>query len=64
MMAEPADIAIIDIGMQGRDGLWLLAHIRRKWSKTAVIIATGVDDLVSIEKSRKLSAIGLHAQAV
>ena len=57
MFAEPADIAIIDLRMPGRDGLWLVERIRQRWSKTAIVIATGADDLASIEKARHLGAV-------
>jgi DNA-binding response OmpR family regulator len=57
MLAEPADIAIIDIGMPGRDGLWLAEQIRQRWDNTAIIMATGADDIASIEKSRKVGAV-------
>jgi CheY-like chemotaxis protein len=57
MLSEPAAIAIIDIRMPGRDGLWLAAQIRQRWSKTAIIMATGADDIGSIEKSRKIGAV-------
>jgi DNA-binding NtrC family response regulator len=57
MLSEPASIAIIDIRMPGRDGLWLTEQFRQRWSKAAIIIATGADDIDSIEKSRKLGAV-------
>ena len=57
MLSEPATIAIIDIRMPGHDGLWLAERIRERWSKTAIIIATGADDLASIETSRGLGAL-------
>lgn len=57
MLSEPATIALIDIRMPGRDGLWLAEQIRQRWSKTAIIIATGADDVGSIEKSRAVGAV-------
>ena len=57
MVADPATIAIIDIGMPGHDGLWLAEQIRQRWSKTAIIMATGADDMRSIEESRQLGAV-------
>lgn len=57
MLSEPATIAIVDIKMPGRDGLWLTEQIRQRWTRTAVIIATGADDIGSVEKSRKLGAV-------
>ena len=57
MLAEPANIAFIDLRMPGHDGLWLTQQIRERWSNTAIVIATGADDLQSIEKARKLGAV-------
>jgi response regulator of citrate/malate metabolism len=57
MLFAPAAIAIIDIGLPGHNGLWLAEQIRQRWSNTAIIIATGADDMKSIEKSRALGAI-------
>jgi DNA-binding NarL/FixJ family response regulator len=36
-------IGVIDIRMPGGDGFWLAEQIRERWSRTAIIIATGVD---------------------
>ena len=49
MAEEPASIAILDIRMPGRDGIWLTSQVRRLWPNTAIIIATGADDLDEIE---------------
>src|SRR5829696_5526566 len=35
-------VALCDIRMPGRDGLWLAQRIRQQYPETAVIIATGV----------------------
>jgi putative nucleotidyltransferase with HDIG domain len=40
----PADIALCDVNMPGRDGVWLAARIRERFPTTAVIMATSVDD--------------------
>ena len=57
MLAEPAGIAIIDIRMPGRDGLWLAEQIRERWPRTAIIMASGADDIRSIETSRRIGAV-------
>jgi response regulator RpfG family c-di-GMP phosphodiesterase len=43
-VAPPA-VALCDIRMPGRDGLWLAERIRRSYPETAVIMATGVQDV-------------------
>src|ERR1700722_10683397 len=35
------DLAVIDVMMPGRDGLWLAGELRRLHPDTAVVIATG-----------------------
>jgi DNA-binding NtrC family response regulator len=57
MLFEPAAIAIIDIGLPGRNGLWLVEQIRHRWPHTAIIMATGADDVDSVKKSRTLGAM-------
>lgn len=42
---EPADVALCDIRMPGRDGLWLIDELRRTHPTTAIVIATGIEDL-------------------
>jgi putative nucleotidyltransferase with HDIG domain len=41
----PTDIALCDVNMPGHDGVWLAARIRERFSTTAVIMATSVDDV-------------------
>jgi CheY-like chemotaxis protein len=42
MEKQPAAVAFCDIQMPGRDGLWLTAKLRKRYWKTAVVLATGV----------------------
>jgi putative two-component system response regulator len=42
---EPVAVALCDIRMPGRDGLWLAEHLRQRYPETAVIMATGVQDV-------------------
>jgi cyclic di-GMP phosphodiesterase len=42
--ATPSAVALCDIRMPGRDGLWLAERIRQRYPETAVIMATGVQD--------------------
>ena len=41
---QPTDIAVCDVNMPGRDGVWLASQIRERFPTTAVIMATSVDD--------------------
>lgn len=51
---HPAAVVLCDIRMPGRDGLWLAARIRQHFPDTAVIMATGVQDVgASIESMRQ-----------
>ncbi len=43
--ASPPAVALCDIRMPGHDGLWLAERIRSRCPETAVIMATGVQDL-------------------
>jgi response regulator RpfG family c-di-GMP phosphodiesterase len=43
----PMAVALCDLRMPGRDGLWLADQLRRDHPDTAVIIATGVNDVSS-----------------
>jgi response regulator RpfG family c-di-GMP phosphodiesterase len=43
--ASPPAVALCDIRMPGRDGLWLAERIRQSYPETAVIMATGVQDV-------------------
>lgn len=45
MAATPCDVALCDIQMPGRDGLWLTAELRRLYPLTAVVLATGVSSV-------------------
>jgi cyclic di-GMP phosphodiesterase len=40
------DLAVVDVVMPGRDGLWLATEMRRDHPYTAVIVATGYTDLL------------------
>ena len=42
---DPPAVAVCDIRMPGRDGLWLAQQIRQDAPETAVIMATGVRDV-------------------
>lgn len=42
---SPPAVALCDIRMPGRDGIWLAERIRQECPETAVIMATGVHDI-------------------
>jgi putative nucleotidyltransferase with HDIG domain len=50
----PSAVALCDIRMPGRDGLWLADRIRHAHPETAVIMATGVHDVgAAVESLRQ-----------
>ena len=57
MMAEPASIVLCDIKMPGHDGLWLVERLHEKWPGTAVIMASCIDDLPTVMRSRQQGAV-------
>jgi DNA-binding NtrC family response regulator len=57
MMAEPASIMLCDIRMPGHDGIWLLDRVRDRWPQTAVIMATGVDDIQVVARSQRSGVV-------
>jgi putative two-component system response regulator len=40
----PTPIVVTDLRMPGRDGVWLLREVRRRWPDTAVLVVTAGDD--------------------
>jgi HlyD family secretion protein len=44
---EHCDLAVIDIMMPGRDGLWLAGEVRREHPHTAVVLATANAELLT-----------------
>jgi len=50
-------VALCDIRMPGRDGLWLADQLRRRYPETAVIMATGVQDVGSAVTSLRHGVI-------
>jgi len=57
MGSEPAAVAVCDIRMPGHDGLWLAEQLRRRYPDTAVIMATGLQDLDPALTSLRAGAI-------
>lgn len=51
---KPPAVALCDIRMPGHDGLWLAGRIRHEHPETAVIMATGVQDVdAAVESLRQ-----------
>ena len=42
LRARPIHVALVDIMMPGRDGVWLINEIQRSFGSTAIVIATGL----------------------
>jgi putative two-component system response regulator len=53
MRTAPPAVALCDLRMPGRDGLWLADRIRQRYPETAVIIATGVLEEGAAEESQR-----------
>jgi FixJ family two-component response regulator len=57
MLIEPAAIILCDIRMPEHDGLWLVERVREKWPRTAIVMATGVDDLQTVMRAQRAGVI-------
>ena len=57
MIEAPASILLLDIDMPGHDGLWLAERVRKAWPATAIVFASGVDKIETIEQARWLGAV-------
>ena len=45
MVEAPADIALCDVSMAGKDGVWLAWRLREQFPQTAIIMASAVRDV-------------------
>jgi CheY-like chemotaxis protein len=54
MADRPASVVLCDIRTPGQDGLWLAERLRTNWPNTAVVMATALDDLRTVTKSKEL----------
>ena len=57
MLADPASIVLCDIDMPGHDGLWFAERALSQWPSTAIVFASGVDKMETIERARWLGAV-------
>lgn len=55
--ASPAAVVVCDIRMPGQDGLWLAARIRHQFPETAVIMASGVQDVEATVESMRYGVL-------
>jgi CheY-like chemotaxis protein len=56
MMAESVAAVLCDIRLPGHDGLWLAERMHRYWPQIPIVMATAVDDVQTLRKSRDLGA--------
>jgi DNA-binding NtrC family response regulator len=57
MTAQPADIILCDVYMPVHDGVWLAEQVRGRWPQTAVIMASGAQDMETVMRMRKQGAV-------
>ena len=57
MHMAPASVALCDIRMPGHDGLWLAEQLRAKWPRTAIVMATALEDRETVRQSTALGAV-------
>ncbi len=57
MLTEPAAIILLDIDMPGHDGLWFAERVKSEWPSTAIVFASAVDKIETIERARWLGAV-------
>lgn len=57
LSATPTAVALCDLRMPGHDGLWLASQLRREYPDTAVIIATGLNDVSAVVESLRQGVV-------
>jgi putative nucleotidyltransferase with HDIG domain len=57
MDQSPTAVALCDIRLPGRNGLWLADRIRHSYPETAVIMATGVQDVAPAVESLRQGVV-------
>ncbi|HET7617331.1 MAG TPA: response regulator [Vicinamibacterales bacterium] len=57
MMERPASLALLDIRMPGQDGIWLANRLRAHWPRLPIVMATAIDDMQTVRKSRELGVV-------
>lgn len=64
MMNAPAALVLCDVRMPGQDGLWLTERIHAHWPGTAIVMATAIDDVQTVNQSRALGAVDYISKPV
>ncbi len=64
MMSEPAAVVLCDIRLPGQDGLWLAERVHTHWPQIPIVMATALDDLQTMRKSRDLGAVDYIAKPI
>ena len=57
MLIEPAPIILCDIRMPTHDGLWFVDEVRAKWPRTAIVMATAVDDPQTVLRAQRAGVV-------
>jgi len=57
MLTDPASIILLDIDMPGHDGLWFAERVKAEWPSAAIVFASAVDKMETIERARWLGAV-------
>ena len=57
MTTEAVPIVLCDVMMPVHDGLWLAEQIHQRWPETALIMASGAQDMQTITTSRRHGAV-------
>ena len=64
MMSEPPTAVLCDIRLPGQDGLWLAERMHLHWPHIPIVMATAVDDVQTMRKSRDLGAVDYIAKPI
>lgn len=62
MRADPAAVAVCDIGLPAQSGLWLAERLHHEFPDTAVVIITGADGLGPVIASLKIAVTDFLAK--
>lgn len=57
MLSDPAAIVLLDIELPGHNGLWFAERMRLYSPSTAIVFASAVDDIETVERTRRLGAV-------